>query len=190
VEKAQAREEIARRLAALSAEQRREASARIRQLIADLPEFQRARTVLLFVSLPDEADTLGIIADALAAGKAVAVPKVDRKRRVMDACRLHTLERGLAPGVFGIPEPRATEVVEPAAIDFVLVPARGFDRAGNRLGRGGGYYDRYMAQPGFPAVRCGIGFAAQVLDAIPRDTHDLPVHVLVTESGALRFAGL
>ncbi len=94
----------------------------------------------------------------------------------------------LVPGVFGILEPRGSEVVEPGAIDFVLVPARGFDRAGNRLGRGGGYYDRYMAHPDFRAIRCGIAYSAQVLPAIPHDAHDLPVHVLVTESGVLRFA--
>ncbi|HPD14072.1 MAG TPA: 5-formyltetrahydrofolate cyclo-ligase [Planctomycetota bacterium] len=187
MEKAQAREEIARRLAQLTAEQRREASRRIRRLVAELPEFQRARTVLLFVSLPDEADTLGLIADALAAGKAVAVPKVDRKRKAMDACRLHALDRGLAPGVFGIPEPEAAAVVEPGAIDFVLVPARGYDREGNRIGRGGGYYDRYMAHPGFHATRCGIAFAAQILDSVPHDAHDLPVEMLVTENGVLRF---
>lgn len=187
MEKAEAREEIARRLAQLTPERRREASGRIRRLVAELAEFQQARTVLLFVSLPDEADTRGIIADALAAGKAVAVPKVDRRRKVMEARRLHTLDRGLAPGVFGIPEPQASEVVAPEAVDFVLVPARGFDREGNRIGRGGGYYDRYMAQPGFRAVRCGIGFAAQVLEAVPHDAHDLPVQMLVTENEVLRF---
>jgi 5-formyltetrahydrofolate cyclo-ligase len=96
------------------------------------------------------------------------------------------VELELVPGVFGILEPRGSEVVEPGAIDFVLVPARGFDRQGNRLGRGGGYYDRYMSHPDFHAIRCGIAFAAQVLDAIPHDAHDLPVEVLVTEEGVLR----
>jgi len=187
VEKAQARQEIARRLAALSAEERCAASARIRRLVAGLPEFQRARTVMLFASLPDEVDTLPVIADALAAGKTVALPRVDRKRRVIEAVAVRDVERDTAPGVFGILEPTGGEVVEAAAIDFVLVPARGFDRCGNRLGRGGGYYDRYMGQAGFRATRCGIAFAAQVLDAIPHDPHDLPVHLLVTEAETLRF---
>ena len=190
MEKAQAREEIARRLARLSPEARRDASACIRRRIADLPEFRRAATVLLFLSIADEADTFPLIADALAAGKAVAVPKVDARRRRMDACVLRDPARGLAPGPFGILEPRTAEIVEPAAIDFVLVPARGFDREGNRLGRGGGYYDRYMAGPGFRAVRCGIAFAAQVLDHLPHAPHDLPVDLLVTEDGVLRFAAV
>jgi 5-formyltetrahydrofolate cyclo-ligase len=227
VEKAQAREEIARRLAGLSAECRREASECIRRLVAELPELRRARTVLMFLSIADEVDTFPIIADALAAGKAVAVPKVDRKRKAMDACRLRpeqvasgkcqvasgkcqvaSEERGqealglslatghsplatldLAPGVFGILEPAGNETVEPGSIDFLLVPARGFDRQGNRLGRGGGYYDRYMSHPDFRATRCGVAYSAQVLDAIPHDAHDLPVHILVTESGVLRFGG-
>ena len=171
----------------MTAEQMADASARIRRRMADLPEWQQASTVLLFLSMPDEVDTLPIVADALAAGKTVAVPKVDTRRKVMDACVLRDLDRDLAPGVFGILEPVAAEIVEPAAIDFILVPARGFDRQGNRLGRGGGYYDRYMSAPGFHATRCGIAFAAQLLDALPHDAHDLPVHLLVTEHGILRF---
>ncbi len=187
MEKAQAREEIARRLAALSDGRRREASERIRRLVAELPELRQAETVLLFLSIADEVDTFPIISDALAAGKTVAVPKVDRKRKTMDAVVLRDPSRDLVPGVFGILEPRGSEVVPPGAIDFALVPARGFDPEGNRLGRGGGYYDRYMSHPDFHAVRCGIAFAAQVLDAIPHDPHDLPVHILVTEQGIARI---
>jgi len=106
----------------------------------------------------------------------------------MDARVLRDLDRDLAPGVYGILEPQSSEVVEPGAIDFVLVPARGFDRHGNRLGRGGGYYDRYMSHPDFRALRCGIAFAVQLLDTLPHDEHDLPVHLLLTEGGTLRFA--
>jgi len=185
MEKAEAREQVRRRLEALTPERRRDASARIRKLVADLSELQRAETVMLFVSLPDEVYTLPIITDAMAAGKRVVLPKVDRKRKVMDARLLRDVEHDLVPGVFGIPEPRDAEIVAPAEVDLVLVPARGFDRQGNRLGRGGGYYDHYMAQSGFHATRCGIAFAAQVLDEIPHTPHDLPVEVLITEEGVL-----
>lgn len=185
MEKAEAREEIRRRIARMTADEKTDASARIREHLARLPEFQQAETVLLFLSMPDEVDTLPIVADALAAGKTVAVPKVDTRRKVMDARLLRDLDRDLAPGVFGILEPVSSEIVEPGDLDFILVPARGFDRRGNRLGRGGGYYDRYMSAPAFHALRCGIAFAAQILDPLPHDAHDLPVQMLVTENGAI-----
>ena len=101
----------------------------------------------------------------------------------MDACVVRDLERDLAPGAYGILEPTGTEVVGPGGVDLVLVPARGFDREGNRLGRGAGFYDRYMSQPSFRATRCGIAFAAQVLPRVPCEAHDLPVEVLITEGG-------
>jgi 5-formyltetrahydrofolate cyclo-ligase len=187
VEKAQAREEIRRRLDGLTDAARRTASERIRGHLAALPEFQQARTVLLFAAIDDEADTWPILADALATGKTLALPKIDRKRRMVDARVVYDLEDDLAPGIFGIMQPQRGEIVPPAAIDFILVPARGFDGAGNRLGRGGGYYDRYLAQPGLHAALCGVGFAAQVLDGLPHTPRDLPVHLLVTEEGVLRF---
>lgn len=174
----------------MTPEQRAEAGERIRRRLADLPEWRDAATVLLFLSMPDEVDTLPIVRDALAAGKNVAVPKVDARRTVMDARVLRDLDRDVAPGVYGILEPVVSEVVEPAAIDFCLVPARGFDRHGNRLGRGGGYYDRYMSHPDFRALRCGIAFAAQLLDDLPHDQTDLPVHLLVTEEGTVRLGAI
>jgi len=70
-----------------------------------------------------------------------------------------------------------------------VIGARGFDREGNRIGRGGGHYDRYMSHPDFRATRCGIAFSAQVLDAVPHAAHDLPVEVLVTETCVTRVVG-
>ncbi|NQT51275.1 5-formyltetrahydrofolate cyclo-ligase [bacterium] len=186
MEKAQARQAIQERIERLSPEQRRDASERIRRHLAALPEFQQAQRVLLFVSIADEADTLPILRDALAAGKTVAVPKVNPKQKTMDARVIRDLDTGLAPGSYGIPEPQGREGVPAGDIDFILVPARGFDRRGNRLGRGGGYYDRYMGHPDFRAVRCGVGYAAQMLDHVPHDEHDRPVHMVVTEDGVIR----
>jgi len=83
----------------MTVEQRAEASERIRCRLADLPKWRDAEAVLLFLSMPDEVDTLPIVRDALAAGKTVAVPKVDTRRTVMDARVLRDLDRDLAPGV-------------------------------------------------------------------------------------------
>jgi 5-formyltetrahydrofolate cyclo-ligase len=184
MEKAEARREVERRIAALTAEQRADASARIRQRIAELREFLRARTVMVFAAMPDEVDTLPIIDDALAAGKSVALPYVRQEAGQMDARIVRDVAGDLVPGVFGILEPRNCPIVDPGSIDFVLVPGRAVDRQGNRLGRGGGYYDRFLAR--IDAVRCACVFAAQVLDAVPHAAHDLPVHLIVTEDGVLR----
>ncbi len=187
MEKATARREVQRRLRNLTPEERHEASERIRRHLASLPEFQRATTVMLFVALPDEVETLGIIRDAIAAGKRVVVPKINTRRRTMEAHLIEKPQRDLAPGAMGILEPTDRPVVPHDQIDLVVVPARAFDKEGNRLGRGAGYYDRYMARPGFRALRCGIAHSCQVLQAVPHGPTDLPVHLLITEEGILSF---
>ena len=187
MEKAEARREVERRIAALTAEQRADASARIRQRIAELREYFRARTVMMFAAMPDEVDTLPIIEDALAAGKTVVLPHVGRGAGKMDARVVRDVARELVPGTFGIPEPRDCPVADPDTIEFVLVPGRAFDRQGNRLGRGGGYYDRFLAR--IDAVRCGCVFAAQVLDAVPVEPHDVPLRIIVTEDEVIRARG-
>jgi len=189
VEKAEARTEIKRRVAGLTAAVRAAKSERIRERLLAVPEFARAKVVMLFASMADEADTLGIIDAALSAGKTVVLPKVDGKARVMTAHPVRSMAADTAPGVFGILEPAGTEAVDPAEIDFCLVPARAFDRLGRRLGRGAGYYDRFMAHPGFRAFRCGIAFREQVMDDVPHEPHDLPVEMIVTDEEIMRMVG-
>ncbi|NQT89063.1 5-formyltetrahydrofolate cyclo-ligase [bacterium] len=184
MEKAEARREAERRIDALTAEKREDAGRRIRQRLAELREFLHARTVMMFVAMPDEVSTLGLIEDAIAAGKTVVLPHVDRATHRMDARIVRDVAKELVPGAFGILEPRDCPVADPASIEFVLVPGRAFDREGNRLGRGGGYYDRFLAP--LDAVLCGCAFAAQVVDAVPCEAHDLPVGLIVTEDEVIR----
>ena len=106
----------------------------------------------------------------------------------------HTLDhhavRGpdeLTPGPFGIAEPRPScPTVAPAALDVILVPGVAFDRAGGRLGYGGGFYDRFLAACTGP--RLGLAFALQLVACVPREAHDLPLAVLVTEAEVIRVA--
>jgi len=188
MEKTQARREIERRIKLLNPQQRALGSARIASALMELPEFAASGTVMLYMSIADEVDTVPIVKQALAQGKKVALPKVDLKAKIMAAWRITDTGRDLAAGAFGIPEPALRDVVDPAEIDFCLVPARGFDTLGNRLGRGGGYYDRFMDMPGFRAVRCGVAFDFQLLENIPHQPHDLPVNIIVTESRIIRIS--
>lgn len=185
MEKQEARRQAARAIRQLTAEDRAERSERIRKHLATLPDWTTAKAVMGFISMPDEVDTLPIIADWLAAGKRVYVPRTFVKAGRMIPVRLRDLA-DLRVGEYGIREPNGDESCSPGEIDFILVPARAFDLRGNRLGRGGGFYDRFMADPAFHATRCGVCFACQVRPAVPHGARDLPVEILVTEDSARR----
>jgi len=185
MEKRQARARIHRAVGALTREERADKSGRIHDRLAALPEMAAARSVMLFLSMDDEVDTTPIVRTCLAAGKAVYSPRSVLASRVLVPLRVRGVD-DLVTGVYGIREPDTQETCRPEDLDLVLVPARAFDRAGNRLGRGAGFYDRFMASPGFRAVRVGVAFACQLVEAVPHDAHDLPVHVIVTEDEVVR----
>lgn len=96
----------------------------------------------------------------------------------------HAAPDDLAPGFRRIPEPpRDAPAVALEAIDLIAVPGLGFDAEGRRLGQGGGYYDRLLADPRRRAVTVGVGFACQIIDRVPVDGHDVALDVVVTERG-------
>jgi len=186
MEKKEARRQVQEAVRGLTAEERAAKSAAICERLCRLPELQAAKVVMGFLSMPDELDTFPILGDLIADGKRVYVPRTSVRQRRMIAVRLTDM-KALRPGEYGILEPDTEETCGVSEIDFVLVPARAFDRHGNRLGRGAGFYDRFMARKGFRAVRCGIAFACQVLPEIPHGESDLPVQILVTERDTHRF---
>lgn len=186
MEKKAARAEIRRRIQHLTAEERAEKSRRASALLRSLPEFQRARCVLLFVSLPDEVDTVPLIHQALSDSKAVVLPRCEPAERRLALCAVRDFSRDLAPGALGIQEPVGYNTVQPGAIDLAIIPGRAFDERGQRLGRGAGYYDRLLADADFRAVRCGLVFEEQVLPAVPTDAHDEPVDIIVTDRAIRR----
>ena len=185
MEKEAARARVRRAVERLTAGERAGLSRAVHDRLMALPEMHSADAVMLFVSMADEVDTLGIIASCLGAGKAVYAPASTPASRRMTPRRVRDAT-GLRPGAYGILEPPPGESCAARDLDLILVPARGFDRQGNRLGRGAGFYDRFMAAPDFHATRVGIGFACQVLDAVPCDAHDLPVQVIVTDAEVIR----
>ncbi len=170
----------------MTSAQRDAASQAIRARLAALPELQRAATVMAFIPLPDEPEMTPVLADLLSAGKTLYVPRTFVRARRMFPVRLRDLGQ-LRLGEYGILEPDTEEQGDPAQVEFLIVPGRAFDRAGNRLGRGGGFYDAFMTQRGFRAMRCGVAFACQVLAVTPHTERDAPVHMLVTEQETLRF---
>lgn len=187
MEKKEAREVIQEAVEGLGPLERTRRSDAIRRRLLDLPELQRAQCVMGYLPMPDEWDTRPFLGDLIAAGKRVYVPRTFVKARHIVPVRLSDLD-DLREGEYGIPEPDTDETCSVGELDFILVPARAFDQQGNRLGRGAGFYDRFMAAEEFTSVRCGAAFACQVLPQVPHDDHDLPVHILVTESETVRIS--
>jgi len=166
------------------ADQSEKAQAAARRLLAVEP-YRRARAVLVYLALSDEVSTERIIADAYERGSVVAAPVVDRVSGRMTA-RAFAGPDELVTGPFGIAEPQAGARLDPGEIDFVVVPGRAFDRAGGRVGRGAGFYDRFLAEAA-GAYRCALAYECQVFEHLATDGRDMPVDALVTEDRVRLF---
>ena len=101
--------------------------------------------------------------------------------------QIHSLETGFSTGASGLRNPIAGVPVPFEDIDLVVTPALGFDKNGNRLGRGGSYYDRFFAHETLKAHKCGFAYAEQIIDFIPVNEYDKPVDSLVTDNGVMFF---
>lgn len=148
--------------------------------------YQRARTVMAYVSVGGEVGTEALLRAVLADGKRLVLPRCEG-HGVMHG-KLAADLQGLVRGRLGIPEPPAeVPTVDKDTIDLIFVPGLLFDRDGNRLGQGAGYYDRYLAD--YRGVTCGLAFSVQVVAALAARPHDIPVQALITEQGFCRVGG-
>jgi 5-formyltetrahydrofolate cyclo-ligase len=155
----------------------------IEQNVLALKQWKQARTVFIYVSIGREPRTRGLILSALADGKTVAVPRC-LSNGEMEARVISSLD-GLQPGPFGIPEPTASApLLLPDAFDLIVAPCIAADRQGYRLGHGGGYYDRYLANIQCPSA-C-LCRACLLQPELPYDAFDRPVEFVITEDGCLR----
>jgi 5-formyltetrahydrofolate cyclo-ligase len=143
---------------------------------------------MMYLSLPHEADTSEAILQAWQLGKIVAVPKISWQQRHMIPVQINSLETGFATEASGLRNPIGGVPVPFEEIDLVVTPALGFDRKGNRLGRGGSFYDRFFTNKELKAPRCGFAFAEQVVDSIPVTERDEPVDFLVTDEEIIYFS--
>lgn len=183
MDKKELRREIKQRLAEMPRKDRIEKSKQICQHLLAADAFQKASVVMTFLSMPHEVDTTPIILHAWQQGKTVAVPKVSWEQRHMIPVEIQSLETEIEKGNHGLRNPMTGIPVPFEDIDLVLTPGLGFDIQGNRLGRGGAYYDRFFKTAGLRAARWALSFSIQVLDQIPVDGEDMPIDAIVTESG-------
>lgn len=162
-------------------------SRRACRMLVDLDEFTRATAVMLYMPISGEIDCIPAALAAWQQAKTVLVPKVSLEQRHMMAVRCNSMDDQMVTGSYGIREPARDRPWALEDIDLIVVPALAYDRKGNRLGRGGGFYDRFLAQPPMRAVKCGFAFQEQMVEGIPTTANDWPVDMLVTDKEVLRF---
>lgn len=182
------RELLKARLRALAPQDRTKASQAIMRRILDLPEYQQAHSVMLFVSMASEVDTSDIAADAWQQGKRVLVPVARMQDHSMYAVEIASLAEAKRRTAVGVMEPESGTPVDPGEIDLILVPGLGFGPSGERIGRGAGFYDRFLADQRLKAITCGLAFELQVIDGIPMTPRDVALEMLVTETQVRRFS--
>ena len=157
-----------------------------RRLLATL-EYRASRKILLYAPVGGEVDTALIAADALRTRRQLYYPIIDR-----GLCRLRlgaVADLGeLRAGAFGIPQPpvagarEARDLASDPGAALVCVPGVAFTPAGARLGRGGGYYDRLLAELPREVRAAGLGYSFQLIDRLPEESHDRRLDFIVTES--------
>ena len=161
---------------------RQEKSLLIAGRLIGLEKYRDSSNILAYYPFRSEIDTSIIIKDALNCGKEVALPRVGNGG--LDLYYIKDLSKDLEPGSYDIMEPIPSRCrpAEPHKMDIVIVPGVGFDRKHNRLGYGGGFYDRLLAGIPRSVPRIALAFDLQVLDEIPVSGHDLKIDILITES--------
>jgi 5-formyltetrahydrofolate cyclo-ligase len=159
----------------------------IKQKLFSLPEFKRAKTVLFYASFRTEVDTNSMIEESLKMGKAVLVPKVNKKLQRLLLYEIKNL-RELSLGYMGIPEPSLPDnrLREIEDVALVIVPGVCFDRSGNRLGYGAGYYDILLPHMKENVPFVALSYEEQLVDTIPSEDHDVKIDMIVTDGQIIR----
>ncbi len=185
--KKEARKELRKRLAAMSAERIQQRSLQACDLLRLQTEYLSADVIMIFLAGAHEVDTTSLAQAAWGDMKCVLAPRVSWEQRRMLPIEIRSMASDVTDGVLGIREPIDGMPVPVADIDLVVVPGLGFDLNGNRLGRGRGFYDRFLAHRDFRAVACGLAFEEQVMPQVPADETDVPLDMLLTDTTVRRF---
>lgn len=191
---AQAKRELRGRaraaMAAMPAGERAAASAAACGLAMEQPWFKRAMTMMVYAPLPMELDIRPLVECALRAGRVVCMPRVGWEGRSLTPVAIHGMDDLVEGERFGVREPRpGARIVAKDMLDLIIVPGLAFDEAGGRLGRGAGFYDRFLGSLGPRALKIGLAYEAQVFASVPVEALDVRLDVVVTERRVMERRG-
>ena len=189
--KTELREAAIRYRGELTREKLLELSDRVTKNVMSSKEYRNSKTIATYVAKNDELETSGIIRHSLAMGKRVLVPVTQTRKNDLTFSELRDYESELAPGHFGVLEPKV-RYIRPVPLreaELVLVPLVAWDDKGHRLGYGKGYFDSALSTIGFATMTMGLGFESQRIPNIPQETHDVGLRAVATERRIVYFEG-
>lgn len=178
MEKSDIRKKINSMRRMLSEAERLSAATDVFDRLEKTAAFLMADKVLMYHSLPDELSTHQFLRK-WGARKHFFLPRVNG----VNLDILPYEETRLELGSFHIEEPTGCDTVDPSEIELIIVPAVAYDRKGNRLGRGKGFYDRLLAEA--RATKIGVGYEFQLIDELPAEPHDVPMDVIITPGATI-----
>lgn len=171
----------------LSPAVREEAVKLIVERLAEIDILQQASSIMGYLALPHELNIDSYLKMSIERGKIIGVPVTDVIDRRIYALRLFALDRDITYGIMGIREPIESRSIRipNESFDAIIVPGVAFDKRGNRLGYGGGYYDRFIGELTRDILLVGVAFDEQLVDELPVEEYDKQVHLVVTPSGII-----
>ncbi|MBP1930048.1 5-formyltetrahydrofolate cyclo-ligase [Ammoniphilus resinae] len=183
MDKKHIRKEMTAKRNNLNPAERAEKSRLIRHHLLTFEPFQKAQVIFTFIPFGSEVDLSPLIQES---GKKWLVPKTMVEQKRMDTYLFPGWD-ALTVGVYGIrePDPATAVPVDPKEIELVLVPGLAFDPKGGRLGYGGGYYDRFLAQLSKVPLLAGICFSEQIVPNLPIEAHDIRMDYLISDKGII-----
>ena len=142
--------------------------------------YKNAKMIMIYISFGTEIHNHEFIKDALAEGKEIVVPVTFHSPRMMKPSQIYSFD-DLEPGYYNILSPKEEHIsyVDKSQIDVIIVPGAVFDKEGYRIGYGGGYYDRFLAD--FKKPKVSFAFEMQLRDEVPKEDFDVPVDYIITE---------
>lgn len=169
----------------LSKKEVKEKSRLIAQAFTELPEFAQAKTAMFYYGIENEPETREIIEKALEMGKKVSLPVTDFEKRTMKTIEISSTNE-LKENKFGLVEPVGEKKVEANSLDLIVMPGVAFDREGNRIGRGKGFYDSMLRKTNTGVILIGLCFEENLEENIPSQSHDVKMNIIVTDKEVIR----
>ena len=186
MEKKKVREEIVKKRNNLSSEIKKEYDELIFKQLIESNIYKKAKKIFTYVSFGSEIDTIKFINHALNDNKKIYIPKTDKSKKEMVAIRINSLDN-MSVDKWGILEPKAVDKNKiEKNFDLILMPGLAFDRNGNRIGYGGGYYDKYLSQIKETSNKIVLAYDFQIVNNIENEPHDIKANYIITNNDFIK----